>query len=82
MTLPKKPVEVVVTELKVSARSVARLADCLIEEYTKCGPVSDNFETADPISISLIPVASDANIFLELSLRVILLKLFPQLDSS
>ena len=47
VTLKKKPIEVVVTELKVTSRSVARLVDCLIEEYTKCGPVSYRDEITD-----------------------------------
>jgi hypothetical protein len=37
--LPKKPVEVVVTQLKMTSRSVTHLAECLIQEYNNCGPV-------------------------------------------
>ena len=41
VTLKKKPIEVVVTELKVTSRSVARLAECLIEEYSKTMAVGE-----------------------------------------
>lgn len=46
----KKPVEVVVTEIKMTFLTVAQLAQCIIEEYNKCGPVR-GFDICHPISI-------------------------------
>jgi hypothetical protein len=37
--LPKKPIEEVVTDLKVTSLGVTQLGECLLEEYKKCGQV-------------------------------------------